>query len=242
MDCKTARLLLHFARPHSAELDAAEREALTLHLADCAECQVLRQAEQQIDARIGQAMRAVPLPPNLRERILKTIDVKHRAAHRPRLLRMAVSLAASFLLVAVGWYFWTHSQTRIDLEGMDPEQVGFLPDTAEQIDEAFRERGFVVQAPPEFNYSLLTYLDATHRWGRQVPFVHLQRGGAFVRIYLLDSGQFDLDHLAAHPMAPSGRVMLKWLGRSPDGKCGYLVEYTGPSLEPFRNTRTLPAT
>jgi len=241
MDCKTARLLLHFARPLSPELDSAEHEALTAHLADCAECQQLRHSEQQLDARIGQAMRAVPLPPNLRERILHSIDVRHRAAHRPRLLRMAVSLAASLLLVAVGWYFWSHSLTRIDLEAMDPEAVGFLPDSAEQIEQAFRERGIVVQAPARFNYGWLTYLDTTQRWGRQVPFVHLQRGGAFVRIYLLDGEQFDLNHLEAHPMAPSGRVMLKWLGRSPDHRFGYLVEYTGPSLEPFLNS-TLPAT
>lgn len=242
MDCKTARLLLNFARPLSAELDTDERAALNAHVADCAECQQLRENEQRIDARIGQAMRAVPLPPNLRERILHTIDVRQRATHRPRLLRMAVSLAASILLVAVGGYFWTHSLTRIDLEGMDPAAVSFLPETPGEVEEAFRERGFVVEAPAEFDYSLLTYLDTTQRWGRPVPFVHLQRGGAFVRIYMLDRDQFDLNHLEDHPMAPSGRVMLKWLGHSPDGKFGYIVEYTGPSLEPFRNRQTLPAT
>ena len=58
MDCKTARLLLLFARPLPTELEASEAEALESHLADCPECGALAQAERQTDTCLGQAMRA----------------------------------------------------------------------------------------------------------------------------------------------------------------------------------------
>jgi Protein of unknown function (DUF3379) len=241
MDCKTARLLLHFARPLSAELDTDEAEALAGHIADCPECQQLRQTEQQVDARIGQAMRAVPTPIGLRERLLANLDGQRRTGERRRFVRLSLALAASVLL-AGGWWYWSQSLTRLDLERLDPDLIGFIPESAEQVQEAFQQRGIAVQVPGEFNYALLSNFDTTQRWGRRMPYVHLQRGAAFVRIYILERGQFNLDYLEQHPEAPSSRVTLKWWGRSPDGRFGYLVEYTGPSLEPFKNSRVLPAT
>ena len=49
MDCRTARLLLDFARPRPAELAAEEAAALEGHLTGCPECDSLARTERQLD-------------------------------------------------------------------------------------------------------------------------------------------------------------------------------------------------
>ena len=66
MDCKTARLLLDFARPAVAELATDYVQALQRHLAGCSDCASLERADRTFDAQIGRAMVAVPVPAGLR--------------------------------------------------------------------------------------------------------------------------------------------------------------------------------
>ena len=70
MDCKTARLLLEYARPNSHELDETEARALEEHLAGCTDCDQQTGAERRADEVIGRAMRAVDVPDQLRSRVL----------------------------------------------------------------------------------------------------------------------------------------------------------------------------
>ena len=62
MDCKTARFVLEFNRPHLSELDGDEADALERHLAECPECKLAAKTQRQVDAHLGQAMRGVAVP------------------------------------------------------------------------------------------------------------------------------------------------------------------------------------
>src|SRR5262245_35355435 len=101
MDCKNARLLLEFARPAAAGLEGGEAAALENHLADCPECGPLAARERRLDDRLGRAERAVPVPENLRERLLNKLKVERDAWYRRTLWRLAGGLAAAAVLALV---------------------------------------------------------------------------------------------------------------------------------------------
>src|SRR5262245_42642943 len=104
MDCKTARSLLDFARPQSAELHASEADALDSHLNACPECDAVFRQERHIDAHIGRAVRAVPEPPGLRQLILDKLSRERRAKLRRLVLQGGgIAAAAAVLLVAASW-------------------------------------------------------------------------------------------------------------------------------------------
>src|SRR5690348_1108980 len=97
MDCRTARLLLAFARPRCPELDECAGEALDNHLAKCAECASLARAEHHFERRLGLAMRDVPVPPDLRQRLLTRLQIERKAWYRNlprRHPRVAAAVAA----------------------------------------------------------------------------------------------------------------------------------------------------
>ena len=85
MDCRTARLLLDYHRPQASELASSEAGALEQHLSVCSECDALTRAERQADARLGKAMRDVPIPDRLRDRVLARLHADRRAATLNRL-------------------------------------------------------------------------------------------------------------------------------------------------------------
>jgi len=239
MDCKTARMLAPFDRPLGVELDADEAEALANHFAECAECRHLRQAEQAADAHLGRALRDVPVPAGLRDRLLVRLADDRRAAFRRRWTRVGAGLAAAVLVAALGWHFWPPSRAQLNLDAIS-ERANLPPQTAGEVEEAFRQRGIVVQVPAEFNYGLLTHYGQIEFQGRLVPYLQFQAGGATLRAYILDGDRFDLAHLERNPEGLSGRVTVKWWGKSPDGKRGYIIEHSGRSLEPFKTRNLLP--
>src|SRR5262245_10465360 len=105
MDCRNARLLLEFARPLTAELDAGEAEALQGHLADCPECGALAREERRLDEHLGRAVRDVPVPEGLRDRLLARLATERDAWFRRWLLR-AVGVAAGIALAV--WLVWLY--------------------------------------------------------------------------------------------------------------------------------------
>src|ERR1700730_9516266 len=103
MDSKNARLLLHFAPPRRAELEAGEVEALESHLADCPDCGALAQHERRLDDHLGQAVRDVPVPPAVRSRLLAPLAVESDAWYRRWVLLGAGFVAAAAAVVLLVW-------------------------------------------------------------------------------------------------------------------------------------------
>src|SRR5262245_49873352 len=73
MDCTSARLLLQYGTAQGWELAVPEREDLDAHLAGCPLCRALAEDEARLDAHLGRAVRDVPVPPGLRERLLAAV-------------------------------------------------------------------------------------------------------------------------------------------------------------------------
>src|SRR5947209_14835473 len=101
MDCKTARLLLDFARPQACEVEPEDSQLLAGHLAQCTDCDRAARAGRQVDGWLGQAMRQVEVPAGLEEQILARLEVQRGDRARRRLahgLRVAAAVAAAVLI------------------------------------------------------------------------------------------------------------------------------------------------
>src|SRR5262249_28887945 len=116
MDCRTARTLLDYHRPTDSELSGPDAADLERHLDVCPECGALAQAERRADARLGRAMRDVPLPDGLHDRLLARLAADRRAVMMRRFARGSRYAAAAALVLAtllgVGW--WTTRPRPLD--------------------------------------------------------------------------------------------------------------------------------
>lgn len=244
MDCRTARLLLDFARPRVPELAAPEADALHRHLADCPDCAAVQRLERRLDEPIARAMRDVPLPAGLRERLLDKVagPLTLRWYRRKAVWS---GLAAALVLLALGWYWFNPPLTQLDLAALH-ERANNQPVSAQAVVERFPgdglqvafHRGLAVEAPPRFNYNLLTYHGVCELQGQRVPFLEFQNGSNLLRVYILDGKRFDIQALAGTVL--SGRVSHR-VELSPDNRFGWLYEYTGGRLDRFFDPEVLPA-
>ncbi len=122
MDCKTARLMLEFARPQHAELDPLDLRALEAHVAACPECALRTKQERALDEQLGRAMCKVDVPDQLRSRLLRRLAKEKAAVEKWRWKRYAAAataVAALLLLAIGGWSMW-HQAT---LPLLDPNWI-----------------------------------------------------------------------------------------------------------------------
>lgn len=74
MNCEASRKLMEVCRPDSSDLGDPELRDLAGHLERCPECRALLEANAENDRRLGRAMRDVPVPADLKERLLVALE------------------------------------------------------------------------------------------------------------------------------------------------------------------------
>lgn len=88
MDCRTARENLEAARLQTDDMDESHFAAAVAHLQICTECAAVLHSRQQLDRRVGRLMRDIPVPVDLKERLIRAIAMAElcpaadRFAHR----------------------------------------------------------------------------------------------------------------------------------------------------------------
>lgn len=247
MDCKTARLLLEIAGPRRAhELAAEDLGALEGHLHDCLDCAAHAQAERQIDAVLGRAMRDVPVPGGLRHRLLEQLEAESAARLRRRARRwLAVAAAAALagLAVWLGLDSWrSHHRPRIDFEAVAQNFAAQrINPTPENVEQWFAYvKNIRTQAPAEFNYALLSYYDTTELQGRTVPLLLFAQGKEQAWVYIVADRDFKIqDALQNQPnVGSSCKVEMR---AAADPHFAYLIVYTSESLAPFTDNPPPPS-
>ncbi|HEV2947117.1 MAG TPA: hypothetical protein VGX70_07060 [Gemmataceae bacterium] len=234
MDCKTARLMLDFARPRRPELESADLEALESHLADCPECGPLAQTERQIDSRLSRAMLTLPIPEGLRDRLLTKLEAERRSRNWKRRRWLALPAAAAALLLAT-WLGlnWFAKPERISVERLvDVDYGKIINPRPEMVEDYFRSEGIFTIAPVNANYALLSDCYVTSLEGRRVAKLVFTDGKNSARVYILPTKHFDVAEAARNqPMDGSGwKAEIRF---DPSGKYGYLVIYLGEG-EPLK--------
>jgi hypothetical protein len=241
MDCKTARLFLHFHRPDASDLDGPEAEELEHHLAHCSECNALAGAQRRLDQHLGRAMRAVEVPAGLRKDILGALAEQRRAWNR-RWFGYAgrcAAAAAVLLAVGLGWFFWLSFKPR----SIAPDEVAYAvnvtPPDGDGVNAALKRLGEGPFAPAFVNYAYLTGSPALAELpgyrGVKVPQLVFTQGPEKARgadnrvvIYVLEHRHFRIDEVDT---SESGRFRVEVYRHNERDRVSYLVLYTGESWD-----------
>jgi hypothetical protein len=231
MDCKTARNLLDFARPQANDLDLADLAALEGHLAVCADCDGVARAERQLDEHIGKAVRDVPIPAGLKDRLLTRLKRQRDEwwmEGMKRTARYAAVAAAVFLVI----WGWRSSQPLPQPTGEEVVEELLAPYVWSPPSREDAERAFGMSVPYEFDYLYLTEFGFAKLRGRETPYLRFVRSSAhdsvvqYAIVYLLTDKKFNLSDIPAEHRDPGGyRVKVK-VSKMSD-KYAYAVVYTG---------------
>lgn len=197
MNCQDIQHLLPFVNRSSAELDAAEREAMKQHLEKCPECAELAQAERRADEAIGTVMRDVAAPAGLKEKVIARLSAERAAV--PWKWGGSIVLAATLLIAAsLTWYMRPLPKVSYDdvLE-LDQRGPGW---SEEQVVKHFAERGLSVEAPSDFDPEWLRQLDVVEFKDRRVAKLTFQREFDQDRrvradVLILPHSQFNVEQL-----------------------------------------------
>jgi len=238
MDCRTARLLMDFARPRCSELPADDADALGQHLAGCADCDALARAERAADARLGEAMRVVSIPEGLRGRILSRLDLE-RGNRRRRLagwtVRVAAAAAVVLLAVYLGLVWYNNRARKLDLWALhDQVFTRTYSADAKKVEGWFKEDlNITTVAPTQFNYAYLKEFGISSCQGRRVPSLYFANKDTEAHVYVVTGEQFDMDALKeAEPIDSGGfHVEVRQEVEVPDH--AFVVIYRGDSLQPL---------
>jgi hypothetical protein len=198
MDCRTARNLMLYSRVGASELDVPEQQLLDAHLAGCPECDAALRCERHVDAHLGKVMREVPIPANLRKRLLTQLAQNREEWYRRWLARgmRVAAVAAAFLIGVVAFAHW-RMQT---LPVVNQEEVvefadrpNYNPLSREEATQWFDKNGEKVILPDRFNYLYSTDCGFSDFKGRKTPVLYFNGHGTSAHVYIISSEHFNLN-------------------------------------------------
>ena len=248
MDCRTAQLLIDFARPQARELPDEDLRAFEDHVAGCPDCSTMAANERRIDEHLGKAMRAVEVPDTLRSHLLNRLDAerndwyKHWAGHG---MRIAVAAAACLLLVVGG--AWGYSQYRYanrpepNLELVKTEIFEFAvsPPDRVKVEKWFKEEWGIATVLPDLKYKYLTTKGEGVFQGQKVPQMVFNLNDETKTpaihenavVYVLSDRHFKLSELATGEPSISGYAYNVSVLHQPGGSYAYIIVHTGNTLD-----------
>ena len=141
------------------------------------------------------------------------------------------------LVAAVGGYVWFGRPARLDLDQLHERGLVEVMNRPDALNDWLAETKVRVPRPADFDYALLRHYGMADLQGKRVPMLLFSRvkDGSHVeaRVYLLSSDQFDFAALAVGATGFSSGLSIAFLPHPTDPRYGYLVLYTGESLDPF---------
>jgi hypothetical protein len=228
MDCQDVRLLLAFTRRGGDDIDPTDRAVVEQHLETCPDCASLARSEQAVDAALGAAMRAVPIPPTLKANLLARL-----AAGRARRWPKVAAAAAAVLLIlgGIGVYRITHPGGRatVDVAEVAREVDGRLGQAPEEVEAWFRQAGVEMTCPRQYDYSHLLTYDLVLFEGRRVPKLIFYNGNAntVAQVLVFRSDDFRVNGRLNLPMRLPGGNPSHEVSTEEGADCVYFVSVLG---------------
>ncbi len=232
MECNLSRTLIALGKNELAPEDSV---ALSQHLAGCSTCAQAANKLQQFDARIGEAMRAVPVPTGLHESLLKTAFAARGAILRRRVYQTAM-LAAS-LIIAIGLIYGGYWRSRPEL---DTNALAVRTELEqERREQAAREwlatHHLPAKLPYEFDFRLCLFYGKEELAGRDVPVIVFSNGRDTAKLYFVRKNQFKTEDAR---FAKSSLCTVE-VHASADPDIVFVVTYTTEKLDPFLLRRAI---
>jgi hypothetical protein len=181
---------------------------LERHLAGCADCDAAGRTARRLDDHLGAAIRAVPLPDGLRQRLLARLKEERGTRLHRRLAWTGRGLAVAAALL-LGTLLWLHFRAPEPPPTLDLPPLANLEgeksrlNSAESVATWYKDRHHITMiAPPEFNYNCLVECGVAEVQGKRVPRLVFYRDPGpnenitRAAVYVVARDQFDLGELA----------------------------------------------
>jgi hypothetical protein len=246
MDCSACRQLAAFRRSGGpAELAPEDVAALDRHLAGCPACAALLVRQDVFDGSVSRAMRAVPVPAGLRDRLLADALARRGAEWRQSLGKGATALGIAVVGLVVCWSgYLNFLRPAFDTVAVS-DQFAAASETPEAAEADVRgwlaREGLPPDLPPalDFDYRYHQFHGYEEIDGRKVPVVLFAQPGTgrldTARVYVVRSGQFDQYELQATQNSFCSVKVFQ------DGSSAiaYVVLYTSATLDSFLKPKAI---
>jgi hypothetical protein len=231
MDCTTARLLLPFLNPRAEQLPEEVAAGLEAHANQCATCTALLQDSGREDRVIAVAMKDVPIPHGLHERLVAGLHrepVRRRRTWPLRHPRWSMAAAALLLCLAGAIGYWMQRPLPIDVEAFaEYSDQASYPEQADNLLSPLH-----LARPALFRYQFLISSAMEKFEDRLVPRLLFEgNAGQIAEVYILTNKKFDL--AASYPKFPAGSGNFK-IELRPDPnnpQVAYQIRYSGGPLD-----------
>ncbi len=198
MQCRDAQFYLRLRRHAGDELSADVVADLDRHIAGCPACSVDARAAESFDRAVANAMRAVTVPPGLRDKLLTQASTYHGGVIRRKVYRVAALAACVLFTLGLGFGFFSASRPKIDTNAMVMNADELIQDPDIALKRWLTAQKFPDRLPEPFDTDLLISLGTERVQGKDVPvavFRHPTERG-FAKVYLFRTdGTYDLREL-----------------------------------------------
>jgi hypothetical protein len=248
VDCSTARMLITFFGRQGSELAPEDAADLNAHLAGCPKCADAVRFERAFDDRVAKAMLAVPVPPDLKAKLLDGIAAQRGAWYRQKFYALA-GLAAAVVLAVGGVVAWQiQGAPELTTAGIVDREDARAQDRGAFVDRYLRDHGrpdFRPERP--FDLYQLELVGTSDLNGKDVPVLYFLNvpKNARAKVYVVRDTEFNWKNLpqdgSSQPGGQYGHqvALVRDKNRS---DVGYVVVFTGAGLELFLEDRSLAQT
>ena len=242
MDCNTARMLIAFFGRNGSELAPEDAADLNVHVAACPGCAAAVANERAFDDRVGKAMQAVPVPDNLKARLLDGVAAARGAWYRQKFYAVA-GLAASVFVAIGGVVAWQIEKApELTIDRIVQAEDARVRNRSAEVDEVLSSRGLRFSPERPFDLRQLTKVGVGKFQGREVPFLFFVNSpkNAQATVYVVRDTDFNWKNLpqdGSSTMSEFGhQVAVVRDTRRTD--VAYIVVFTGAGLELFLEDRS----
>ena len=242
MECRQAYFYLNIRGRAADELGPETTAELDRHLASCPDCAAFARYLRAEDDALARAMKAVPVPAGLKDRLHRGLNERLASRRRRRSYRLAAMAAC--LAIGVSLVFGYQALTR---QNLDLTKLVYKADSDfTQPDEATKqwlaERGLPDRLPLAFDYALLVLRGGESLQGRDVPFLVFYNPQTRQKaiVYICKDQQYaglkaTPDAMASYFRTTTLRDEERFPGIS------FIVLHNSDDLKPFLRTQDLPA-
>lgn len=241
MDCNTARMLATFFGRRGSELAPEDASALDAHLAACPKCAAAVQAERVFDDRMTTAMLAVPVPLNLKSKLLDGVVAQKAGWYRQKAYAV-VGLAASVLLAVGGVIAWQiHSAPELSWSDIVRDHDQQEQDRAGNVRRFLAGKGIQFHPEQPLDLNQVESSGMGELKGKEVPVLYFVNGAKNARatVYVVRESDFKWKDLSPDPstMPSVYGFQVALIRDQKQSDVAYIVVFTGAGLEMFLESR-----
>jgi hypothetical protein len=235
MQCRDAQFYLRLRRQAGDELGAEVTADLDRHLAGCPACAADAGRAAAFDRAVANALRSVPVPAGLRDKLLAQSSTHHGAVIRRKVYRVAALAASLFFGVGLAFGVFSASRPKID-----PTELVIRHDEQMQdregrlLSQWLTAQKFPDRLPEAFDPSLIISMGTEKVQGTEVPvvtFAHPTERG-FAKVYIFrTNGSYNTELLRDAQASHTAAIVIEDQRQFRGVK--YVILHTGRDLTPF---------